>query len=165
MFDIATASPRVKALAFGAGDFSVETGARYGTGYLPHDRTGDVWQAVRWRILVAARIAGIIAIDTPLPTYGTSEYYELQAVQAYHMGFTGKWAIHPSQTDLANIAFSPTAEDLRIAAEVVKTFDEAVEKGLGATSYEGTLLDYGNVKSARELLQAAGVGAESGEGI
>lgn len=161
-FDIATASPRVKALAFGAGDFSAEVGARYGTGFLPHDRSGDVWQAVRWRILVAARAAGIVAIDTPLPTYGTSDYYERQAIQAYHMGFDGKWAIHPSQTNLANTAFGPTSEDLRIAAGVVEAFDKALESGLGATSYDGVLLDYGNVRVAREMLIAANAESETG---
>ncbi|RAX15118.1 CoA ester lyase [Pseudarthrobacter sp. AG30] len=163
--NIATAAPRVGALVLGGGDLSAEVGARYGSGFMPYDDTLDVWHSVRWSILLAARAAGILAIDTPFPTYGDgNERFRRQALQAFHMGFDGKWAIHPSQVDVANETFTPSEDDLRIAAEVLSTYDEALSTGLGATKYAGTLLDIGNVNSARHMLAAAGATTPAGKG-
>jgi citrate lyase subunit beta / citryl-CoA lyase len=101
--DIAAASPRLDALIFGVGDFSLSQGARVDTNFVPvGDYPGDFWHYARTKVIVAARIAGIDAIDAPYPDFNDLEGYERDARRASLLGYTGKWAIHPDQVPIAN---------------------------------------------------------------
>ncbi len=101
--EIATASPRLDALIFGVGDFSLSQGARVDTNFDPlGEYPGDFWAYARNKVIVAARIAGIDAIDAPYPDYRNLAGYERDARRAALMGYTGKWAIHPTQIAVAN---------------------------------------------------------------
>ncbi len=111
--EIAVASPRLDALIFGVGDFSLSQGARVDTNFDPlGEYPGDFWAYARNKVIVAARIAGIDAIDAPYPDYGNLEGYERDARRAALMGYTGKWAIHPSQIEIANRVYAPTDEEI-----------------------------------------------------
>ena len=95
--EIARASPRLEAIIFGAGDFSASQGARVDTNFDPIvDYPGDMWHYARARIVVAARSAGVDAIDAPFPNYQAPDAYRVAAQNAGAMGYVGKWAIHPS---------------------------------------------------------------------
>ena len=100
---IAVASPRLDALIFGVGDFSLSQGARVDTNFVPlGEYPGEFWNYARNKVIVAARIAGIDAIDAPYPDYKDLSGYERDARRASLLGYTGKWAIHPDQVPVAN---------------------------------------------------------------
>ena len=110
---IADASPRLDALIFGVGDFSLSQGARVDTNFDPlGEYPGDFWRYARNKVIVAARIAGIDAIDAPYPDYRDLAGYERDARRAALIGYTGKWAIHPSQVPVANQVYSPTDAEI-----------------------------------------------------
>ncbi|MFC8528188.1 HpcH/HpaI aldolase/citrate lyase family protein [Nocardia sp. NPDC057227] len=150
---IATASPRVDAIIFGVGDFSLSQGARVDTNFEPlGDYPGDFWHYARAKVIVAARIAGIDAIDAPFPDYGNTEGYERDAKRASLLGYTGKWAIHPVQVPIANTVYSPTPEEIALAERNMKAYREAEAAGRGAVGVGGVLVDAAHVKMAEQVL-------------
>lgn len=159
--EIAVASPRLDAVIFGVGDFSLSQGARVDTNFVPiSEYPGDFWHYARNKIMVAARIAGIDAIDSPYPDFKDLEGYERDARRASCIGYTGKWAIHPSQVSVANEVYSPTEAEIALAQRNVAAYREAEAKGRGAVGVEGVLVDAAHVKMAEEVLaRAALIGA------
>jgi citrate lyase subunit beta / citryl-CoA lyase len=153
---IAAASPRLDALIFGVGDFSLSQGARVDTNFVPiGEYPGDFWHYARNKVLVAARIAGIDAIDAPYPDYKDLDGYERDAGRAAMLGYTGKWAIHPSQIEVANKVYSPTEAEIRLALRNVAAYRDAEAKGRGAVGVEGVLVDAAHVKMAEATLARA----------
>jgi citrate lyase subunit beta/citryl-CoA lyase len=154
--EIARASDRLEAIIFGAGDFSASQGARVDTNFDPVvDYPGDMWHYARSRVVVAARSAGIDAIDAPFPNFKDGDAYRVAAERAAAMGFVGKWAIHPSQVQLANTAFSPTDEEIAHARRVVAAYREAEAGGRGATSVDGMLVDAAHLRHAATVSRFA----------
>jgi citrate lyase subunit beta / citryl-CoA lyase len=150
---IAVASPRLDALIFGVGDFSLSQGARVDTNFVPiGEYPGDFWHYARNKIMVAARIAGIDAIDAPYPDYGDLTGYERDARRASMIGYTGKWAIHPSQVPVANEVYSPTDDEIALAERNLAAYREAATQGRGAVGVEGVLVDAAHVKMAEQTL-------------
>jgi citrate lyase subunit beta / citryl-CoA lyase len=116
-------------------------------------------------VIVAARIAGIDAIDAPYPDYGNLEGYERDARRAALMGYTGKWAIHPTQIAVANKVYSPTDEEIAVAERNVAAYRDGEAKGLGAVGVNGVLVDAAHVKMAQATLaRAALIGHGGGRG-
>lgn len=153
---IATASPRLDALIFGVGDFSLSQGARVDTNFDPlGDYVGDFWQYARNTVIVAARIAGIDAIDSPYPDYRNTDGYERDARRSALMGYTGKWAIHPDQVPIANAVYAPTPDEIALAERNVAAYREAEANGRGAVGVNGVLVDAAHVKMAEETLARA----------
>ena len=105
---IATATERIEAIIFGAGDLSASQRARVDGNFDPvGEYPGDFWHFARSQVLTAARAAGIDAIDAPYPAYQDVDGYRRSARHASLLGFDGKWAIHPRQVPVANAVFSP----------------------------------------------------------
>ncbi|OBI98459.1 HpcH/HpaI aldolase/citrate lyase family protein [Mycobacterium asiaticum] len=153
---IASASPRLDALIFGVGDFSLSQGARVDTNFVPlGEYPGDFWHYARNKVIVAARIAGIDAIDAPYPDYRDLAGYERDARRASLLGYTGKWAIHPSQVPVANEVYAPTADEISLAQRNVAAYREAEANGSGAVGVDGVLVDAAHVKMAQETLARA----------
>jgi citrate lyase subunit beta/citryl-CoA lyase len=166
--EIARSSDRLEAIIFGAGDFSASQGARVDTNFDPVvDFPGDMWHYARARIIVAARTAGIDAIDAPFPNYKDPDAYRTACDRAGAMGYSGKWAIHPSQVEIANDAFSPTAAEVAHAEKIVAAYREAEAAGRGATGLDGMLVDAAHLRHSAtiarkaELLGLAGKGTSS----
>jgi citrate lyase subunit beta/citryl-CoA lyase len=154
--EIAASSTRLDAVIFGVGDFSLSQGARVDTNFVPiTEYPGDFWHYARNKIMVAARIAGIDAIDAPYPDFKDVEGYERDARRASVIGYTGKWAIHPSQVSIANTVYSPTEAEIALAKRNVAAYRDAEAKGRGAVGVEGVLVDAAHVKMAEELLARA----------
>ncbi|MEV1025235.1 CoA ester lyase [Streptomyces sp. NPDC050264] len=150
---IATASPRLDAVIFGAGDLSVSQEARVDTNFQPRDPyPGDFWYYARMQVLTAARVAGIAAIDAPYPDFEDPEGYEQNARAAASLGFDGKWAIHPSQIEIANRVFRPTAAEVERARRQLDAYRAAEATGRGATSVDGQLVDAAHAKLAERVL-------------
>jgi citrate lyase subunit beta/citryl-CoA lyase len=147
-YEICAASPRVVAVAFGAEDFTNDMGI---------ERTEDAAEIVypRQVIGVAARAAGVLALDTPYVAYRDADGLKRDAGVARGLGFRGKFAIHPSQIGPINEAFAPTEAELEYARRVVSAFKEASESGSGATSLDGKMIDIPVVRRARGLLELA----------
>jgi citrate lyase subunit beta/citryl-CoA lyase len=153
---IAVASPRLDALIFGVGDFSLSQGARVDTNFVPlGEYPGDFWHYARNKVIVAARIAGIDAVDAPYPDYRDLAGYERDARRASLLGYTGKWAIHPDQVPVANAVYAPTADEIARAERNVAAYREAEANGRGAVGVNGVLVDAAHVKQAEQTLARA----------
>jgi citrate lyase subunit beta/citryl-CoA lyase len=159
--EIAMSSPRLDALIFGAGDFSVSQGARVDTNFDPFgDYPGDFWHYARYKIIVAARIAGILAIDSPYPDYANVAGYERDARRSALLGYSGKWAIHPHQIPVANNVYAPTPDEIASAEGNLAAYRDAEAQGRGAVGVNGVLVDAAHVKLAEETLARAALVAE-----
>src|SRR6266851_1130054 len=152
--EIARSSQRLEAIIFGPGDFSASQGVRFpakgAAGY-----PGDMWHYARNKIVVAARAAGIDAIDGPFADFHDPDGYRREATWASILGFVGKWAIHPSQIDLANEVYSPTKDEVARARKMAEVYAKAEADGLGAVTYEGVMIDVASVRGIRNIIERA----------
>ncbi len=99
---------RLEALHFGVADYAASNRARTtNIGGLNPDYPGDQWHAAISRMTVACRAYGLRPIDGPFGDFKDPEGYKLAARRAAALGCEGKWAIHPSQIELANEVFTP----------------------------------------------------------
>ncbi len=166
---IAGASPRNEALHFGPADYAASTGARttnvgganpdYAVLTDPDDEGGravhwgDMWHYAQARVVVAARANGLRPIDGPLGDFKDPEGYRAAARRAAALGFEGKWAIHPSQIDLANEAFSPSDAEVAQARRVLEAMAQAAREGKGAVSLDGRLIDIASIRQAEVIVK------------
>lgn len=154
--EIVRASDRLEAVIFGAGDFSASQGARVDTNFDPFvDYPGDMWHYARARVVVAARSAGVDAVDAPFPNYRDPDAYRTACDRAAAMGYVGKWAIHPAQVAVANTAFSPTSEEIEHARRLVTAYRDAEADGRGATGLDGMLVDAAHLRHAETVARTA----------
>jgi len=139
--EIAKASDRLECLIFGMGDYSgsqgIDTAEIGGTGSYP----GDIFHYARFRIAMAARAAGLDAVDGPYANFKNEEGYRTEAVRARSLGMVGKWAIHPAQIELALDVFTPPAEEVARARKLAAAYREAEAQGLGAVQVDGVMVD------------------------
>src|SRR6266571_2013894 len=103
----------------------------------------------------ACSAPGIAAIDGPYLDFKNPGGYRRECVRSKVLGMVGKWAIHPGQIDIANQVFSPSLEDVARARKLDAIYKEAQEKGMGAVSFEGKLVDVAVIRNARNIIQQA----------
>ena len=144
---IAHASPRLDGLVIGYADL----GASLGMAVAP-DARPELWLPAQHAVLVAARSAGIAAVDGPHLGVGVDEDLRRSITRTRDLGFDGKWAIHPQQLDVLNEAFTPTPEQVAKAREVLAALDLGREDGAGAVLLDGQMLDAAVAVAARRLL-------------
>jgi citrate lyase beta subunit len=156
---IAHATDRLEALHFGPGDFaaslrmpqtSIGTMDEWDEGYPGH----RIHYAMQ-RIVVAARAAGLRAIDGPVADYRDEEGLRKSCLLARSLGFDGKWCIHPDQIEIVNEVFSPTEKEVEWAKKVVKAYEEAGAAGRGAITVDGQMVDAASIKMAWNTLDLA----------
>ncbi|WP_041793634.1 HpcH/HpaI aldolase/citrate lyase family protein [Pararhodospirillum photometricum] len=168
---IAAASPRNESLHFGVADYAASTKARttsiggpnadYGvlTDVLADGSRayhwGDMWHYAIARMVVAARAHGLRAIDGPFGDIKDGEGYKAQARRAAVLGCEGKWAIHPSQTTLANEVFTPSEAEVAQAQAILDAMTQAKAEGKGAVTLNGRLIDIASIKQAEVLVDMA----------
>lgn len=149
--EIARASGRLEAVIFGSGDLAASQGVR--TSMLTQF-AGDPWLYHRSRIVLAARAAGVEAIDGPYwGAIADVDGYREECLQASILGFSGKWAIHPDQIAPANESFSPSADELASARRVIDACRAAEAEGRGAIALDGVMVDAVDVRLAEALLE------------
>jgi len=159
-YEIAIASKRVIAIAFGAADYLRDLGRSYFT--LSPEEHELLYP--RAQLSIAARSAGIYAIDTPfLGLIIDLKGVRKEAEIALSLGFKGKMCIHPSHIKIINEVFTPLEKDIELARKIVNAYEEAVKRGLGATSVEGRMIDKATYEQARELLMMAEIIKEKGK--
>jgi citrate lyase subunit beta / citryl-CoA lyase len=149
---IAAASPRMETLIFGPGDYSASVGIPITTiGAAPDGYPGDHLNYVYSRLVVAARAAGIQAIDGPYARVGDDEGLRARSLLARALGLDGKWTIHPGQIEIVNEVFSPAREQWERAEAMLAAYDEAHRNGAGAAVFEGEMIDEANRKMAERI--------------
>ncbi|MBW2030810.1 MAG: CoA ester lyase [Deltaproteobacteria bacterium] len=154
--DIIESSSRLCAVAFGAGDFSREMGAGMGVTKVPPEEYFSMILHARSSIAIAARAAGIQAVDTPFFGFVIDlEGLAAEAEKVKLLGYSGKQVTHPRHVGVVNKVFAPAREDVDFAREVVEAYEEASRRGLGATTLGGKMIDYGSFKRAESLLTLA----------
>ncbi|PYE12907.1 citrate lyase subunit beta/citryl-CoA lyase [Williamsia limnetica] len=145
---ICGATDRLDAIVIGYADLAAALGRERN---LPPHR----WSAVQDRILIAARTAGIAAIDGPHLTIADDEYFRAAGRWIREFGFDGKWVIHPAQIAFTLQAFTPTAEAVEEARQILGALADAETKGAGAAALNGQMLDEAIAVSARRVLALA----------
>jgi citrate lyase subunit beta/citryl-CoA lyase len=154
--EIIRASSRVIGISFGAGDYSREIGAGMGVTSLSKDEYWLMAYHPRSVISLAARAAGVLAIDAPyfgliIDVEGLRE--ETKKIKL--MGFTGKLLTHPRHIEPVNQVFTPSEDEVTFARKVIEVYEEARSRGLGATSIGGRMIDYGSYKRALSVIAIA----------
>src|SRR3954471_10551782 len=156
---IAGASPRMETLIFGPGDYSANVGIPVTTiGAAPEGYPGDHLNYVFSRLVVAARAAGIQAIDGPYAAFDDEEGLRERARLARALGMDGKWTIHPRQIATVNEVFTPTREEWQHAEALLAAYREASEAGRGAAMFDGEMIDEASRKMAERLAEAGRAG-------
>ena len=151
--EIAGAGTRVRRLAFGAGDFTLDMNLRWS-----RDET-ELYHA-RSSIVLASKAAGIEApFDTVWANLRDPEGFAESARTAVRLGFQGKMCIHPDQVAVVNGAFSPSAEEIAHARKVVEAFKQAEAEGLASIQVDGQFVDYPIVYRAQRIVAVADAAA------
>ncbi|CAN5842085.1 CoA ester lyase [soil metagenome] len=156
---IAGASKRLDALHFGPGDYAASVGMPQ-TSIGTRDEWDDCYPGHRFhyamhRILVAARTAGIRALDGPVADYRDQQGLKQSCVVARSLGFDGKWCIHPAQIPTVNETFTPTRKEEEWARKTLEAYEEANAAGSGSISVEGQMIDAASIRMARRVLESS----------
>ncbi|HEX78163.1 MAG TPA: CoA ester lyase [Dehalococcoidia bacterium] len=162
--DIVSASPRVIAVGFGAGDFLRELGEGFAITRLTPEEYFPMILYARSSISLAASAAGILPIDTPFFGLLTdTEGLIAESEKAKLLGFKGKMLIHPRHINPVNEIFSPSEADIDFARQMVQAYKEAEARGLGAASFGGRMIDYAMHTMGMDLLAKAEAIAEKSQ--
>ena len=145
---IASSSPRIIALAFGAEDYTNDLGVQ-------RTDLGEEVYFPRAAVAVAARAAKVASLDSPFVAFRDPEGLKKDAARARQLGYTGKFAIHPSQLDIINETFSPLPADVEYAHQVVEAWNQAESAGRGSLDLNGRMVDVPVFKRAQNLLAFA----------
>jgi citrate lyase subunit beta/citryl-CoA lyase len=153
--DIAHASDRLDSIIFGPGDYSAAMGTPgLDIGQFP-DYPGHYWHHALSECNSAAKSAGLPCIDGPYADIEDEEGFRTSAERASMLGCDGKWAIHPSQIEIANEVFAPDPEVAERAERIVTEYAEAMEEGRGAVKVDGQMVDEATNKMAQEIVATA----------
>ena len=159
VMSIAQASSRLEALHFGVADYAASMRSRttviggLNPDYVCDGALNDQWHAAQVNMLTACRAFGLRAIDGPFGDFSDDEAYRAAARRVAALGYEGKWAIHPSQIDLANLVFSPSSAEVDYAKRIIAALEEAAESGKGAASLDGRMIDAVSARMAENLVK------------
>ncbi len=169
--EIAAASKRNESLHFGVADYAASTKARttviggpnalYGVltdqeaGKARDYHWGDMWHYAVSHMVVAARANGLRPIDGPFGDFSDPDGFRAQANRAACLGCEGKWAIHPSQTAIANEVNSPSDAEVDRAKRILEAMEQAQKEGKGAVALDGRLIDIASIKQAEVMVRKA----------
>ena len=147
IFDVRAiaAHPRVATLVMGTNDLAKELRATQVRGrapLVPHLATA----------LLAAREAGKVILDGVFNDVKDLDAFRDECVQGMHMGFDGKTLIHPTQVEIANDVWAPSADEVDHAKRVIAAFDEATAEGRGVITVDGRMIENLHVDNARRVL-------------
>ncbi|MDU7315693.1 MAG: citrate (pro-3S)-lyase subunit beta [Prevotella bivia] len=147
-YDIATASKRMMGIALGAEDYSANLKTQ-------RTKEGTELQLARETIVVAARAAGIDALDTVFSNLNDMEAFRNEVELIKRMGFDGKSIINPRQIEIINEVFAPKEKDIEKARTILAAIKEAAEKGSGVIAVNGKMVDRPVVIRAQRTIDLA----------
>ncbi|MDP9405147.1 MAG: CoA ester lyase [Actinomycetota bacterium] len=148
--DIAHASDRLETLIFGPGDMAAAMGMPSLTvGEMIPEYPGDYWHWIHMRILVAARTAGLQAIDGPYARIRDLDGYREVAKRTQILGYDGKWVLHPGQIDVANEVYAPSQAAYERAEDILEAYRQATDVDRsGAVMFGDEMIDEASRKMA-----------------
>ncbi len=161
-YEIATSSKRLIGIAIGAEDFVTD---------LKTSRSieGIELLTARSQLLMAARAAGIYAIDTVFSDVNDEAGFIEEVKLIKQLGFDGKSVINPRQIDAVHDVYTPSQKEIEKSIRIIEASEEALQKGSGVVSLNGKMVDKPIIERAQRVLllaQAAGVyGIEGGEAV
>lgn len=147
-FAIAKASPRMMGIALGAEDYCANLKTQ-------RSKDGAELQLARQTIVVAARAAGIDALDTVYSNLNDMETFRKEVEYIKTLGFDGKSIINPRQIEIVNEVFTPTQKDIDKARTIIAAIKEAEKKGSGVIAVNGKMIDKPVVTRARRTIELA----------
>ncbi len=148
---IAASTPRLAGLIFGVVDYAGNIGARD-----PVREQFALYHYPKAKTVAAARAAGIDVIDGVTLQFRDLQQCEQDARSAAQMGFDGKWAIHPDQVPVINRVFTPSAEEITRAREIIDLYQRSdVDSGVGAMVYKDEMVDAASLPAERKKLAIA----------
>ena len=151
--EIAKSSSRLEALHFGVADYSASLRARTVViGGLNPDYPADQWHHGLSELVMTCRAYGLRAIDGPFGDFNDPDAYIAAAKRGAAIGIEGKWAIHPSQIDLANKVFSPPEAEVNKAKRIIEELDKAAKEGKGAAQLDGRMIDAASARMAENIV-------------
>lgn len=145
-YDIAMASDRIIALAFGGEDYLTDLDGL-------HKEHGTSLLVPRSLIVIAARTAKIDAIDTPFLDINNLEGYEKETNLSRELGFSGSLILHPNQIDIANTIFTPSVEEIKEAYRIKEAIEKSEKEGSGVTLLDGNLVGPPMLKRALNVIE------------
>ena len=152
--EIATSSDRLEALHFGVADYAASLRARTTViGGLNPDYPGDQWHHGLSKLVVTCRAYGLRAIDGPFGDFNDPDAYIDAAKRGAAIGIEGKWAIHPSQIELANKVFSPPKDEVDKAKRILEELKKAAKEGKGAAQLDGRMIDAASARMAENIVK------------
>ena len=145
-YSICSASTRMVSAIFGAVDFCADMRVTL-------TNEGKEQYYGRAAVGVAARAAGIVALDAPFADFSNLDAFAANTEEGKQLGFEGRMIIHPSQIEVANKVYAPSEKEVEHARKVVKIFEEeGLAKGLAAVALEGKMVDTPVYVSAKGVL-------------
>ncbi|HPD92697.1 MAG: CoA ester lyase [Rhodobacter sp.] len=141
-------APRMAGFVMGTNDLAKELNCRFRADRLP-------LQFALQSCLLAARAAGIVAVDGVYNAFKDDAGLRAECEQGRDLGFDGKTLIHPAQLDIANTVFAPDAQAIDLARRQIAAFDEATAKGLGVAVVDGKIVENLHIVTARQVLARA----------
>jgi len=146
--EIASAHDRICALSFGAEDFTRDLGT---------SRTieGTELAMARGTIVLAAKAAGIQALDTVFALVNDVENLRIETQKIKQLGFDGKSVIHPTQIEIVHSVFRPSQKEIDEAIAIEGALKKAEESGSGVIALNGRMVDTPVVKKAQKIIQLA----------
>ncbi len=151
--EIAKSSQRLEALHFGVADYAASLRARTVViGGLNPDYPGDQWHHGLSELVMTCRAYGLRAIDGPFGDFNDPDAYVDAAKRGAAIGIEGKWAIHPSQIELANKVFSPPETEVNKAKRILEELEKAAKEGKGAAQLDGRMIDAASSRMAENVV-------------
>ena len=147
-YAIAMASPRMMGIALGAEDYSANLKTQRTPG-------GDELRLARETIVVAARAAGIDALDTVYSNLNDMETFRKEVEFIKTLGFDGKSIINPRQIEVVNDVFAPKEKEIEKSRTILAAIKEAERKGSGVIAVNGKMVDRPVVLRAQRTIDLA----------
>jgi citrate lyase subunit beta / citryl-CoA lyase len=154
--EIAASSDRLECLIFGMGDYSASQRMNLrsvggeGKGYPP-----DIWHYPRYKMTIACRAYGLDPVDGPYADFRNPDAHRTECERSEVLGMAGKWAIHPSQVEIAQEVFSPSQKAVDNARKLKLAYDKALAQGLGAIAIDGVMVDAASVRILQNTIDKA----------
>lgn len=157
LLNIVQSSHRITAVNYGAEDYTADIGA-------VRTKEGRELDDIRAKIVVAAKIAGVHALDSVFADIRDDDGLFEEASLARRLGFDGKSVIHPRQIPVVHRAFTPSQKEVSFARRVVRAIEEAEQKKSGVIALNGKMIDAPVVIKARKIIALAEAAGYCDEG-
>ena len=153
--EIARSCARLECMIFGMGDYAASQGLVMKNIGDTQGYPGDIFHYPRYQMTIAARAAGLDAVDGPFVDFNNDAAYREECQRALSLGMVGKWAIHPSQITPAIEIFSPTQDDVDFAREVISVYRKAEAEGIGSVGHKGVMVDAASARLFQNTVDRA----------